>query len=80
MSAALSCLFGGLLYPLVGFQRQREKMTNFMGINVMHSLASSAVGLMIGAVSPSSEVWRHVMPRLVQHRRVDLCMHVYSAL
>ena len=56
VSAALSCLFGGLLYPLVGFQQQREKMTNFMGINIMHSLASSAVGLMIGAVSPSSEV------------------------
>lgn len=47
---ALSCLFGGILYPLVGFQPKLGKLARFLAINIVHSMTSSAVGLMIGAL------------------------------
>jgi len=65
LSAALSCLFGGILYPLVGFQAARDKFLKFMAINIVHSLSSSATGLMIGAVAPSSEVALAMLPPIV---------------
>ena len=64
-SAALSCLFGGILYPMVGFQKDINKFLSFMLINVVHSLSSSAVGLMLGAISPSSEVALAMLPPIV---------------
>uniref|UniRef100_A0A7S4L287 ABC-2 type transporter transmembrane domain-containing protein n=2 Tax=Guillardia theta TaxID=55529 RepID=A0A7S4L287_GUITH len=65
LSAALSCLFGGILYPMVGFQKDINKFLSFMLINVVHSLSSSAVGLMLGAISPSSEVALAMLPPIV---------------
>jgi ABC-type uncharacterized transport system permease subunit len=62
LSAALSCFFGGILYPLVGFQAQVLK---FIAMNIVHSLSSSATGLMIGAVAPSSEVALAMLPPIV---------------
>ena len=47
---ALSCLFGGILYPLAGFQPRLDKLARFLAINIVHSMTSSAVGLMIGAL------------------------------
>ena len=54
-SAALSCLFGGILYPLVGFQPSLDKFGKFIAINIVHSLSSSAVGE--SCVTNSTHEW-----------------------
>mmetsp|Transcript_38154 Transcript_38154/g.88797 ORF Transcript_38154/g.88797 Transcript_38154/m.88797 type:complete len:268 (+) Transcript_38154:1254-2057(+) len=58
--AGLSSIFGAILYPLVGLQP--NKFLTFLGLGVLHSLASQSVGLLLGAASPSSDVALALLP------------------
>eukprot|EP00968_Pinguiococcus_pyrenoidosus_P013180 scaffold1187_cov258-Pinguiococcus_pyrenoidosus.AAC.24 len=44
VSTFLSCLFGAIIYPLTGLQRTFGKFMRFIGLNVLHSVTSSAIG------------------------------------
>jgi len=65
VNAILSVIFGSILYPMVGFQRTWPKFFNFVGINALHSFASSAVGLMLGAMAPSSDAALALLPPVI---------------
>ena len=62
---ALSALFSGIVYSLTGLQATRPKFQNFLGIVSLHTLASEAVGLLIGSISPNSDVALALFPPLV---------------
>ncbi|KAJ1485052.1 hypothetical protein T484DRAFT_1795011, partial [Baffinella frigidus] len=65
VAAALSGAFGSLLYPLVGFQQSWPKFLSFLTLNVVHSFTSSALGLLLGAISPSSDVALALLPPVI---------------
>merc|ERR1712087_141226 len=56
----LNTIFGAIIYPLVGLQKGR--FLNFLGLTSFHSIASEAVGLLIGSVTPSSDVALALFP------------------
>ncbi|KAI2506887.1 ABC-2 type transporter [Fragilaria crotonensis] len=63
--ASLSALFGGIVYSLTGLQRSRAKFQNFLGLVSLHTIASEAIGLMIGSISSSSDVALALFPPIV---------------
>ena len=65
LAVALSGLFGGLLYPMVGFQRGARKFFNFLGISTLQSFAATALGMLVGAAAPSSDAALAMFPPLV---------------
>ena len=65
VGAALSLIFGGLLYPLVGLQKSWPKFLKFLGITTLHSIVSSSLGLFLGAVAPSSDAALALLPPVI---------------
>lgn len=59
----LQGVFGSIIYPLVKLQKGRFK--NFLGLSSLHSIAAEAVGLLIGSVSPSSDVALALFPPII---------------
>jgi ABC-type multidrug transport system ATPase subunit len=55
-------IFGAIVYTLTGLQRGKGKFQTFLGIVSLHAVASEAAGLMIGAVSSSSDVALALFP------------------
>ena len=55
-----TAVFGSIVYPLVRLQKGRFKM--FLGLLTLHSIASEAIGLLIGSVSSSSDVALALFP------------------
>lgn len=43
--AGLSALFGSILYPLVGLQK--ERFSTFLGLSSLHSICSQSAGLLV---------------------------------
>ena len=64
-AVALSALFGGLLYPLVGLQRSPERFANFLALTTLNSLAAAALGLLLGAAAPSTDAALAMFPPIV---------------
>ena len=54
-TAGLSCLFGGIVYPLCGLSNTKDKFRNFLGLISVHSVTAKSLGLLVSALSPSSE-------------------------
>lgn len=52
----LSCTFGCVLYTLTGLNPAKDRAMKFMGLVVMESFASAALGLAVGSVAPSTEI------------------------
>lgn len=52
----LSCTFGTMLYSLAGLNPSKGRAATFMGIVVVESFASAALGLSVGSVAPSTDV------------------------
>ena len=55
-----TAVFGSIVYPLVRLQKGRFKM--FLGLLTLQSIASEAIGLLIGSVSSSSDVALALFP------------------
>ncbi|GAB5354386.1 hypothetical protein AAMO2058_000114400 [Amorphochlora amoebiformis] len=62
LNAALSLIFAGVIYPLVGFQRDWIKFGKFAALTTAHAMSSSALGLMIGAWAPTTDAALALMP------------------
>jgi len=58
-------IFGGLIYPLAGLDRAFGKFRNFIGLLGTHGLVCEATGLLIGAISPSSDVALALFPAVI---------------
>ena len=65
LAVGLSGLFGGLLYPMVGFQRKARKFLNFLAISTLQSFTATALGMLVGAAAPSSDAALAMFPPLV---------------
>ena len=65
LAVGLSGLFGGLLYPMVGFQRSARKFLQFLGISTLQSFAATALGMLVGAAAPTSDAALALFPPLV---------------
>eukprot|EP00557_Chaetoceros_sp_GSL56_P009380 CAMPEP_0176487722 /NCGR_PEP_ID=MMETSP0200_2-20121128/6297_1 /TAXON_ID=947934 /ORGANISM="Chaetoceros sp., Strain GSL56" /LENGTH=669 /DNA_ID=CAMNT_0017884597 /DNA_START=227 /DNA_END=2233 /DNA_ORIENTATION=- len=56
-------IFGAIIYPLAGLQKGRFK--EFIGLTTLHTLAGEAAGLIIGSISPSSDVALSIFPAMI---------------
>jgi ABC-type multidrug transport system ATPase subunit len=63
--AVFNGIFGTIVYHLTGLSRMKGKFRRFLGLLTTHGLASEAVGLVIGAVSPSSDVALAIFPAVL---------------
>ena len=55
-------IFSAIIYPLTGLQKGR--FGKFLGLTTLHTLTSEAVGLLISAISPNSDVALALFPPL----------------
>ena len=58
-----NAIFSALIYPLAKLQAGKFKM--FLGLTSLHSIASEAFGLLIGSISPSSDVALALFPPII---------------
>ena len=58
-----NAIFSSILYPLVKLQKGRFK--RFLGLTSLHSIAAEAFGLLIGSVSPNSDVALALFPPII---------------
>ena len=58
-------IFGVIVYQLTGLSRRPGKLLNFLGLLTVHGVLSQAAGLLIGSVSPNSDVALAMMPAVV---------------
>jgi len=63
--ALFNTVFGCLVYQLTGLQRNLQKFQTFLGLVSLHSIASEAAGLLIGAVSSSSDMALALFPAVI---------------
>jgi hypothetical protein len=61
----LNGLFGVIVYRLTGLSQQPGKFARFLMVMGGHGLLSEAMGLLIGAVSPSSDVALALFPAVI---------------
>jgi len=61
----MSGIFGSILYPLVGLQTAAGKFKNFLLLTSLHSTACQAMGLFLGAISPTSDFALALFPPIV---------------
>lgn len=65
LSVGLSCLFGGILYPLAKLGKTMKKFRMFLGLTTLNSVAASALGLLVGAVAPSTDAALALFPPII---------------
>ena len=65
LSVGLSCLFGGILYPLAKLGKTMGKFRRFLGLTALNSVAASALGLLVGAVAPSTDAALAMFPPII---------------
>lgn len=58
-------IFGVIVYKLTGLSSLPGKLSNFLGLLTVHGVLSQAAGLLIGSVSPNSDVALAMMPAVV---------------
>ena len=65
ISAAVSALGGACLYPLVNLQPGASKFGKFVMTLVLEGFASGALGLLLGAVAPSTDTALAMFPPIL---------------
>lgn len=63
--AFFSFLFGSITYRLTGLSRAVGKFRNFSTLLFTHGLVSEGMGLLIGALSPNSDVALSLFPAIL---------------
>jgi hypothetical protein len=58
----MSSVFGVLVYRMTGLSLMANKFRNFLGLLAAHGVASESAGLLIGAISPNSDVALALFP------------------
>jgi hypothetical protein len=62
MTAFFSSLFGVLVSASTGLHGTMGKLRRFLGLISLHGLTAQSAGLMIGAISPNSDVALAILP------------------
>lgn len=57
-----SGIFGSIIYPLTGLNREKGRFRNFIGLTGLHTIAAEAAGLTIGSIASSSDVALSLLP------------------
>jgi hypothetical protein len=65
MVAIVSTVFGAITYRLTGLSRATGKFGNFLGILATHGLVAESMGLLIGSLSPNSDVALAIFPAVL---------------
>ena len=65
VGAAVSALGGACLYPLVNLQKGTDKFAKFVLTLVLEGFASGALGLLLGAVAPSTDTALAMFPPIL---------------
>jgi ABC-type multidrug transport system permease subunit len=65
LAAFFSSVFAVLVSNLTGLHTTKLKWRRFLGLNSLHSLASQSVGLLLGAISPNSDVALALLPPVI---------------
>jgi ABC-type multidrug transport system permease subunit len=63
--AVFNSVFGVIVYRLTGLSNMAGKFRRFLGLLTTHGMASEAVGLLIGAISPNSDVALALFPAVL---------------
>ncbi len=58
-----NAVFSTIIYPLSGLQK--GKFLSFIGLTSLHTLTCESVGLIIGSISPNSDIALSLFPALV---------------
>lgn len=65
MISFLSAVFGSLVYHLTGLSKAPGKFRSFLSILALHGIVGESTGLLVGAVSPNSDVALAVFPAIL---------------
>jgi len=65
MVGLLNSVFGVIVYHLTGLSRTNGKMRNFLGLLTLHGFLAQATGLVVGAISPNSDVALAMFPAII---------------
>jgi hypothetical protein len=65
LTAFFNSLFGVLVSALTGLNSNMGKLRRFLGLNSLHGLTSQSAGLLIGAISPSSDAALALFPAIM---------------
>jgi ABC-type multidrug transport system permease subunit len=64
-TAFFNSLFGLLASALTGLSTTPKKLRYFLGLNTLHTLTAQSAGLLIGAISPSSDTALAMFPAIM---------------
>ena len=65
IGAVFPLLFGAITYPLCGLNPRPARVLKFLGILTLESFTSSALGLAVGAMAPSTEAASAIGPAVM---------------
>jgi hypothetical protein len=65
MVGFFNVIFGVIVYKLTGLSSLPGKLLNFLGLLTVHGVLSQAAGLLIGSISPNSDVALAIFPAVV---------------
>jgi ABC-2 type transporter len=65
MVGFFNSIFGVIVYKLTGLSSLPGKLLNFLGLLTVHGMLSQAAGLLIGSISPNSDVALAMLPAVV---------------
>jgi ABC-2 type transporter len=65
MVGVFNAIFGIVVYKLTGLSNMPGKLWNFLGLLTVHGVLSQAAGLLIGSISPNSDVALAIFPAVV---------------
>eukprot|EP00955_Chlamydomonas_euryale_P034459 349801-Chlamydomonas_euryale.AAC.24 len=65
VGAAFPLLFGLVTYPMCGLNPRPDRLLKFLGILTLESFTSSAMGLAVGALAPSTEAASAIGPAVM---------------
>ena len=65
LTFVFNSVFGTILYQLTGLSKMAGKFRRFLGLLATHGLASEATGLLVGAISPNSDVALALFPAIL---------------
>jgi len=64
-TAFFNSLFGILVSLCTGLNNSTQKLRRFLGLNSLHGVTAQSAGLLIGAISPNSDVALAIFPALL---------------
>jgi hypothetical protein len=65
VTTVLNSIFGIAVYYMTGLDPSVTKLLNFISLLILHGIVSESVGLVIGSISPNSDIALAIYPAVV---------------